>query len=399
VLTLTLSMVLSVCGDGRIDTRPEPSCPPCMPGGACQCVTVEVPVEACDGSALGSQTCVGLGFLGGPLKCTRTCQLDTSKCTRTSAPGREVTAGAFGDVAIGETQVAAVTSTRRVLTLEVFDTPSLKPGLRAQLPLRVKGDGAGGVGELRAHAVPSGWVVAGQVYGSASVLTVWHVSPDGTWDERGRAPGQRPLFLVAAGDGLALGGETWAADSKSVGVTVTSLAADGTPGASRAFAAPDRRFTGNSASAAFFGGAVHVLSTCNPNQPRSPVRLDGQPLDQFGAFGALTAEGPDGGQAVIVHEGVWRLRLDATGKPTDAPRRVSEALGPILSAAVRDEGTLEAWFKRGGVLTRLRVPRAGEAQTEDLVSGRNFEVLAVRQAGKATVTLTVSDGVATLHRF
>jgi hypothetical protein len=120
---------------------------------------------------------------------------------------------------------------------------------------------------------------------------------------------------------------------------------------------------------------------------------------KFGAFGALTAEGPDGAQAVIVHEGVWRLRLDANGKPTDAPRRVSGALGPILSAVVRDEGTLEAWFKRGGVLTRLRVPQAGEAQTDDLLSGMNLEVLAVRQAGKATVTLTVSEGVATLHRF
>lgn len=37
--------------------------------------------EACDGSALGGQTCTGLGFGGGALSCTASCTYNTSACT------------------------------------------------------------------------------------------------------------------------------------------------------------------------------------------------------------------------------------------------------------------------------------------------------------------------------
>jgi subtilisin family serine protease len=37
--------------------------------------------EACDGSALGGQTCTGLGFGGGTLSCTASCTYNTSACT------------------------------------------------------------------------------------------------------------------------------------------------------------------------------------------------------------------------------------------------------------------------------------------------------------------------------
>lgn len=397
MFSIALTVVLAACGDGRIDTFAQPQCAPCMPGHACPCSTVEVATEACDGKDLGGKTCVGLGFLGGTLACSKTCEVDTSSCSRAKAPGRDVTPGAFGDLAISADEVAVVTSSRSILTLEVFSRKGLVSTKRTDLPLRVKADGAGGIGELRVVATKDGWVVAGQLYGSTSELRLWHVHADGTWDERGTARGQRPLFFIRAGEALALGGETWAPDSKSVGVTVTTLSADGTPGDSRFLAAPDRRFTGNTASAAFFGGAVHVLSTCNPNQPKSPVRLDGAPLDLFGGLGALAADGA-GGQALVVNDGLVRLRFDASGKPTDAPKKVGAPLGRVLSAAVVD-GVLEAWFLRGSMLTRLRLPNDGSAQTEDLVSGLNFEVLAVQQAHGAAFTLTSSGGSTTLHQF
>ncbi|MEE8410182.1 MAG: hypothetical protein V3T05_11290 [Myxococcota bacterium] len=38
------------------------------------------PGEACDGAALGGQTCADLGYTGGPLTCSPACSLDTSAC-------------------------------------------------------------------------------------------------------------------------------------------------------------------------------------------------------------------------------------------------------------------------------------------------------------------------------
>ncbi|MFO0614776.1 MAG: hypothetical protein U0414_19470 [Polyangiaceae bacterium] len=53
-----------LCGDGKVD-----------------------PGEACDGSALGNQTCKLQGFSGGTLACTATCTLDVSKCVNTCGDG------------------------------------------------------------------------------------------------------------------------------------------------------------------------------------------------------------------------------------------------------------------------------------------------------------------------
>jgi hypothetical protein len=48
----------------------------------CSCGNgVRDPGEACDGSDLGGQTCVGLGFGGGTLACTGSCSFNTSGCT------------------------------------------------------------------------------------------------------------------------------------------------------------------------------------------------------------------------------------------------------------------------------------------------------------------------------
>jgi hypothetical protein len=73
-------------------------------------------------------------------------------------------------------------------------------------------------------------------------------------------------------------------------------------------------------------------------------------------------------------------------------------MGGVLTATVTD-GALEAWFRRGALLTRLRVPPDGEGEAEDLVSGQQLDVLAVRQSPGATFTLTTASGGATLHRF
>jgi hypothetical protein len=64
---VTTSCVSGSCGDGQIQS-------------ACG--------EACDGSALGGQTCQGLGYDGGTLTCSSGCALVTSACT-SAAPSVE----------------------------------------------------------------------------------------------------------------------------------------------------------------------------------------------------------------------------------------------------------------------------------------------------------------------
>ncbi len=54
----------AMCGDGNLD-----------------------PGEACDGSRLGDQTCVGLGFEGGSLRCDATCHFVTAACFRRCGNG------------------------------------------------------------------------------------------------------------------------------------------------------------------------------------------------------------------------------------------------------------------------------------------------------------------------
>ena len=52
------------------------------PGGSATCGNGKVETgEACDGSALQSATCATLGYSGGALACSSTCQLDVSSCT------------------------------------------------------------------------------------------------------------------------------------------------------------------------------------------------------------------------------------------------------------------------------------------------------------------------------
>ena len=75
----------NTCGNGKIDTYAT-ACTLRIAGGCGQKETrassCEQQTETCDGNAVGGQTCRGLGFAGGKLRCTRGClELDTSGCT------------------------------------------------------------------------------------------------------------------------------------------------------------------------------------------------------------------------------------------------------------------------------------------------------------------------------
>lgn len=62
--------------------------------------------EACDGSDLGGQTCIGLGFSGGTLSCTASCSFNTSACT-----GAPPTTTTFDSVAADDGYVLENTET------------------------------------------------------------------------------------------------------------------------------------------------------------------------------------------------------------------------------------------------------------------------------------------------
>ena len=78
--------------------------------------------EQCDGSSLGGQTCIGLGYTGGSLSCTITCSFDTSSCT--------ITGGVGGGPGGGSSSIGNVPEQVGEVSEEV---PREEPQLPAQL--------------------------------------------------------------------------------------------------------------------------------------------------------------------------------------------------------------------------------------------------------------------------
>jgi hypothetical protein len=77
-----------------VTPAPEPTVTPEVDAGSAECTagtpgctpmsgcgnSVAEGQEACDGDDLGESTCAGEGFSGGQLRCTASCELDTSQC-------------------------------------------------------------------------------------------------------------------------------------------------------------------------------------------------------------------------------------------------------------------------------------------------------------------------------
>ncbi|MGH7963571.1 MAG: beta-propeller fold lactonase family protein [Candidatus Binatia bacterium] len=75
---ILILLVVLLAKTGAAQTDPQPVCG----NGMIELSTAPVILtEECDGAALAEQTCSSLGFSGGPLSCTATCQFETRDCT------------------------------------------------------------------------------------------------------------------------------------------------------------------------------------------------------------------------------------------------------------------------------------------------------------------------------
>ena len=73
--------VSEACDDGNDDQTDD--CADCVPA-TCGDGIIHAGVEDCDGTALGGETCLTQGFMGGTLACDARCMLDTSMCCETT---------------------------------------------------------------------------------------------------------------------------------------------------------------------------------------------------------------------------------------------------------------------------------------------------------------------------
>lgn len=75
-----------ICGNGKVDSRPERVCASCIPGHACPCGWTTTPAEQCDGQDFAGATCNTFGFDEGELRCDAHCKRELSGCTRKPPP-------------------------------------------------------------------------------------------------------------------------------------------------------------------------------------------------------------------------------------------------------------------------------------------------------------------------
>lgn len=76
----------AICGNGKVDYRPERVCASCIPGGSCPCGWSQAPAEECDGHDFAGATCKTFGFDEGALGCDAHCKRDLGACTRKPPP-------------------------------------------------------------------------------------------------------------------------------------------------------------------------------------------------------------------------------------------------------------------------------------------------------------------------
>lgn len=189
-------VIPAACGNGRIDVQVERTCAPCIPGRPCKCGEVARPLEPCDGEDVGDKTCQTQGFFAGRLRCTSSCQLDTSGCERLASPltllHRTVGPAAERVAMAFETNVVGVLAQRG----EQFTVTPYNWDLRGPWgkPFRAEGSG------LALLPTASGWILVAAA-GASSPPSIGVVSFGGELMPIERLDGSRLAGAVRRGPG------------------------------------------------------------------------------------------------------------------------------------------------------------------------------------------------------
>src|SRR3954468_4453075 len=116
------------CGNGAIDSCSYTVACPGAPGQTCPTATYS---EICDGSALGTSTCVSLGYAGGRLGCGSWCGFDTRACDACEhGPAIAGCVSAVPEVAAPTALALATTEAEIAIAWLDGDTQTTRTGLR-----------------------------------------------------------------------------------------------------------------------------------------------------------------------------------------------------------------------------------------------------------------------------
>jgi hypothetical protein len=293
----------ATCGNGRIDTATEHVCAPCVVGNtSCPCSNVQRSLDVCDGADLGGQSCERLGYLGGSLRCTDGCAMDTSGCSSLAAGHRWRTMPAVPGLAgiYGSTNVpAAIAAVPGALGVAwgmrrgkqdpngnpisdivfAWSDPSLAL-MRTSVPFE-----AGYAGPMELGGNASGWLLAVSTYGdnpgpNVPGVTVFPISTHGHVGKPGkRVPHQEALFLVRGnGDEPSLVGALVGKMSPN-GEAMWHLEgwlvdAHGEPlGAPFPIGTPVQTYSVMGARAAYIGGGKFVVARGSTRDPAIEISI------------------------------------------------------------------------------------------------------------------------------
>jgi hypothetical protein len=314
------------CGNGQIDSCTYVTA--CPAGQACPSATF---TEICDGDALGTSSCAGLGFSGGALRCGAWCGFDARGCDA-CARGTGVAGCVSAVPEVGRPMALALAANDQEIALAWLDgaTDAERSGLRfarfhPDLSRLSLSDcfGPAAASQVALATTPTGWLLAVTAPDGAHVLAL---GPDGAPSGQDRLiPGAKDPLLVARSTAGPL--LYWTATGKTF---VVLLRSDGTEETDVAEIFP----YAIDASAAVFTDDGFLIASRLAQLVITRIGADGRVASQMTIQSSLMPNGYapglawSGSEAAVVYDvgdsvtspssTAW-LRIGRDGTPAGAP--------------------------------------------------------------------------------